>query len=284
MTNPTKSLPQLWFSDLALASLPTKHLRESARRIRSSSDSRINLVVAFATEILQSGSDELPEWMDTETRYLVVVDVPTQAVLRLSAALGLHKPHLRLHASPDVGIVKRFVLAQERDEPWEGIVDAYTLHDLLIVVHADMTIREYPQERLPRLHRLQAEQFRTFEIDNGGSFLYWPAIDTHLGASQLLQAVDPMHLADVEVARYRREKVSLVLLDMRDEWGLNQTDIPGLSDRHVRRLENEEARLTVEAASAFAAAFGMDLGKFLDELGRRLSVYDQTREEEPVSR
>ena len=88
----------------------------------------------------------------------------------------------------------------------------------------------------------------------------------------MLQAADPMHLADVEIRRYEMENVSQALLDMRNDRHLKQTEIPGLSERHVRRLEHEEARLTVEAATRFAGAFGLTLSGFLDELSERITA------------
>ena len=81
-----------------------------------------------------------------------------------------------------------------------------------------------------------------------------------------------MYLADIEIKRYQMEKISLVIHDMRTERFLKQTDIEGLSDRHVRRLENEEIRLTVDAAAKLASSFRMDLPEFLDELSRRVTA------------
>ena len=230
------------------------------------------VVVACASWLLQTSGKGLPAWVDSETRYLVVADIPEPAILRLAAVLGLRKPHLRLHVSRDTGIVKRLVLAQARREPWEGIVDAYALEDQLVVVLGDMTIREFPNERLPKIRTMAPADVERFEIDESGSFLHWQKGDVHLGASQLLQAVDPLYLTDVEIRRYALEKVSLALLDMRTERGLKQTDVPGLSDRTVRRLENEEVRLTVDAAEKLAAAFDLDLSAFLDELSARVTA------------
>jgi transcriptional regulator with XRE-family HTH domain len=82
-----------------------------------------------------------------------------------------------------------------------------------------------------------------------------------------------MYLADIEIQRYEMEKVSLALLDMREERGLRQGDIEGLSERHVRRLEQEKkTRLTVDAAGKFASAFDLTLSDFLDELSQRVTA------------
>ena len=235
-----------------------------------------SLVVGRASELIGPQRVRLPKWVDTETRYLVVVDVPEQAVLRLPSTLRLHKPDQRLRLCRDPSVVKRMVIALKRPAPWEGILDAYVLEESLVVVLGDMSVREFPIKRLPRIRRFKPAALQRFEIDSAGSYLYWPERDVHMGPSQMLQAVDPMYLADVEIRRYEMEKVSLALLDMRKERQLRQGEIPGLSERHVRRLEREEARLTVDAATKFAGAFGQTQSEFLDELSQRLTALRRT--------
>ena len=230
-----------------------------------------SLVVALASELIGPNRVTLPGWVDTETRYLVVLDVPEPAVLRLASTLRLHKPDQRLRVSRDPSVVKRLVIALKRPAPWEGILDAYVLEDSLVVVLGDMSVRELPIRRLPGVGRLEREEFGDFEIDSAGSYLYWPCRDVHMGPSQMLQAVDPKYLAEVEIRRYEMERVSLALHDMRNDRQLKQTEIPGLSERHVRRLEKERARLTVEAAARFAGAFGLTVSEFLDELSGRIT-------------
>ena len=173
-------------------------------------------------------------------------------------------------------VVKRLVIALRRPAPWEGVLDAYVLEDSLVVVLGDMIAREFPIERLPRVCRFESAVLSNFVIDSAGSYLYWPDADVHMGPSQMLQAVNPMYLADVEIRRYEMEKISLTLLDMRRDLQLKQTEIPGLSERHVRRLEKEETRLTVDAASKFASAFGLTLSEFLDELSERIAALQRT--------
>lgn len=238
-----------------------------------------DLVVSTADEIL-SGSD-LPPWRDLETRYLILMDLPEPAVLRLPTVLGLHKPDHRMHVTRDTGAVKRVLLSFARDEGWEAILDAYMLRDQLVVVLGDFRIAELPGERIPGLGGDGALSRSEFEIDSSGSFLYWPSLDLHLGASQLLQAVDPMHLADVEIRRYATSKVSTALLAVREEASLRQSDIYGLSERQVRRLEKEESRFTAEAAKSYASALGCSLDEFLARLSRRIMELRDPEGDEP---
>ena len=195
-----------------------------------------------------------------------------EAAFRLASILRLHKPDQRLRVSRDPSVVKRLVIALKRPAAWEGILDAYVLEDSLVVVLGDMSVREFPIGRLPKVGQFPSAVLNSFEIDSAGSYLYWPDRDVHMGPSQMLQAVDPMYLADVEIRRYEMENVSQVLEDMRNDRRLKQTEIPGLSERHVRRLEKEEVRLTVDAATRFANAFGLTLSGFLDELSARITA------------
>ena len=254
--------------------LPDAEFRSLASQLSATTHTgpEPSLVVARASELIGPDRLRLPKWVDTETRYLVVLDVPEQAVLRLASTLRLHKPDQRLQVCRDPLVVKRLVIALKRPAPWEGILDAYVLEDSLVVVLGDMSARQFPIRKLPQVGRFEPAVLSHFEIDSAGSYLYWPDRDVHMGPSQLLQAVDPMYLADVEIRRYEIEKISLALLDMRNDLQLKQTEIPGLSERHVRRLEKEEVRLTVEAATKFACAFGLTLSEFLDELSERITA------------
>ncbi len=254
--------------------LPDADFRSLARQLAATARTGPSqtLVVARASELIGPDRLALPDWVDTETRYLVLLDVPEQAALRLASALRLHKPDQRLRVCRDPQVVKRLVIALKRPAAWEGILDAFVLGDALVVVLGDMSEREFPIRRLPRIRRFEPAVVGRFEIDSAGSYLYWPDHDVHMGPSQMLQAVDPIYLSDVEIRRYEMEKVSLALLDMRNDRHLKQTDIPGLSERHVRRLEKENARLTVEAAARFASAFAMTLPEFLDELSERITA------------
>ena len=258
--------------------LPDDEFRALSRRLSATSRTgpEPGLVVARASEVMGPDRLRLPKWVDTGTRYLVVLDVPEQAVLRLASALRLHKPDQRLRVCRDPLVVKRLVIALKRQTPWEGILDAYLLENSLVVVLGDMSARQFPVSKLPQVRRFEPEVLTRFEIDPSGSYLCWPARDVHLGPSQLLQAVDPMFLSRVEIRRYEMENVSEALLDMRRDRRLRQTEIPGLSERHVRRLEREEVRLTVDAATKFASAFGLDLSEFLDELSERITASRRT--------
>lgn len=256
----------------ALASAPlTPPLRRAVRKLTAAggaSHLAAPVLVACASEILlRPKADWSPA--SPATRYLVILDVPDPAVPRIAAALQIRRPEHRLHVTRDPGVLRRLAVAGLRGEPFLGIVDAYVLGDALHVVTGDLEFRSFPLARLPSVSALPRGEWSGFEIDPDGSYLHWPARDIHLGTSQILQALDPMYLADVEIERHSRDGTGAALRSLREEVGLRQTDIAGLGERQVRRIEDGISRLRLAAAEKLAAAFGLPLGAMLDEIAKR---------------
>lgn len=270
--------PRLWTSAIAreLADLP-EQLRPLLDRGLSEDVEAGGVVVATASEIIRHPEGPVPEWVDTETFYLVFTDVPVPALMRLPTLLRLHKPDQRLHVTRDAGALRRLLVAQKRQLPEEGIVDAYAVGDELVLVLGDLTVRSFPRDQVPSLADRGREALQEFEIDPDGSYLRWPEMDVDLGVSSLLQALDPTYLADVEIERIAEEDTGAVLRAMREERGLRQKDISGLGERQVRRLETGASRLTAGAAREFAESFDFPVARFLELLGQRLGEQEKDR-------
>ena len=267
-----------WYaSDAVLrsADLPSALNRACGRLLSTGSGQRgfeaSSAVCLLASDVIDGRG--LPSWVDAETRFLVVLDVPLGAAMRLPTLLRLRKPDQRLFLTSDLGSVRRWVIAPGRSQPYEGIIDAYIVGTVLTVFMGDLTIRDFPIDRVPSLRSIAPEDLGRLEVDIDGSFLTWPNSDVHLGPSQLLQAVDPSQLAEIEIERFRSENTAVALKYMREQRGLRQTDIEGLGERQVSRLENAESRLTAGAAENFARSFNLSMTDFLDELGRLLVAW-----------
>lgn len=268
---------------LSRAGLP-RSVRDAARKLGRESEIATelrNVVGLTAREIIEDGRGSLPDWVDSETRYIVVLDVPESAILRLPEIVGLHKPDRRMLISRDPQVIRRLIVAQFRNHSFEGVVEGYVLGDSLVLTLGDLSARSFPVARIPALQQMNAEEVEAFELDADGSFLYWATTDLRMGASELMQAVDPMYLADIEIERYRREPVGEALRGMREERGLRQADVSELSERQVRRLEQGVSRLTADGARSFAAAFDLTTQDFLSQLGERLHSADS--ETNPVT-
>ena len=242
--------------------------KESAAACRDPDDLEFSVVVACASDILGATEWRPPQSAVTsDTRYLFIADIPIPALARLSSVFDVRRPEQRMHVTADAQAVVRLLIAQHREAPLEGIVDAYLLGNTLVLLLGDFSIRSFPVDAVPSLRELNPSDRAAFELDEDGSYLYWPVADLHLGVSQLLQAVDPPYLADVEVRRFPASAaIGARIAALREARDLRQRDIEGVSERHVRRIEQGIARLTGDGAVKLAGALAMNLNDFLAEV------------------
>jgi hypothetical protein len=272
MKNAPGSSERLHLTRAALraANLP-KHLRAALPAINAQGLNE-PVAVVCASELLAGGREGLPQWAGPNTRYLVLNDVPEPTLVRLPRILGVHRPDYRLYVTRDAGTVRRLLIGLSRRQPVLGIVDAYLLNADLHVLTADFEPRCFPVRRISPLAGLDAAERAQFSVDEDGSYLHWPVRGLHIGVSQLLQEVDPAFMTDIAIERNEYDRVGPALRAIREERGLRQSDIPGLSVRQVSRVEKGTSRLRYAAAQKFATALGMETGVFLRELGRRAAA------------
>jgi hypothetical protein len=254
---------------LAGAELPPA-LRKVARRLAADGSAGLvaPVVAAYGSEIAD-GAVRLPAWAGgSDTRFLLVLDVPDAVVPRVFSALDLRRPDRRVHLTRDPGAVRRLVVSAVRVDPALGIVDAVLWRGTLHLVTGDLRFRAFPADRLPVVGTLPEAERARFTIGADGSRLHWDAGDVDLGVSQILQEADPMYLADVAIERNSADRTGTALRRLREERGLRQVDIPGLSERQVRRIEDGISRLRMATTETFAAAFGMSVRELLDAVAR----------------
>lgn len=265
---------RLFVSEKAWSTVP-RPLRESFSVVRDHraavEDEVIPCLFLFASELLAEDAEDLPELLKrADARYAVLLDgVPDQELLRIPSVLNLHKPDQRAHLTEDVTIVRRAAVSLLREHPIHAILDAWVFDEGLRLLLADLGKRNVDPARIPSLRKMRPRDLVDFEIDEDGSYLHWPGPDIHLGVSQILQAVDPQHLAKVEIERNALDYTGWALAAWRRDLGLRQADIEGISERHAGRVEQGISRLTVPVAESFARAFGVPTREFLDELARR---------------
>ena len=228
----------------------------------------IPCVFLFASEIVGKRMSE--RLTGPDVRYAILVDdVPLPSLIDIPALLSLHRPELRAHWTKDHNIVRRAVVSLFRDQRREAILDAHIYESRLTVLLADLKRREVDTAEISSLRRVKSKSLSDFRVDENGSYLHWPSADVHLGVSQILEAIDPEYLAQIEIERNALDYSGWAIEGWRREQGLAQVEIAGLGERQVRRIEQGVSRLTAPAAAHFARAFGMTTGAFLDELAVR---------------
>ncbi len=165
-------------------------------------------------------------------------------------------------------------LAAEGDDPEaedRRILTAFVDDDTLHVRSARFDVLTVPLERIVAEVGGRAADWRTFELDPHGQFLYWPARDAHLGWRHLTSIVDPVaSVRSRQEAEDFNRRYGAAIRARRRGAGLRQSDVPGLSPRNLGRIERGEIRATSKALGRLAAAHGRTLSEYLADLAAEL--------------
>jgi hypothetical protein len=152
-------------------------------------------------------------------------------------------------------VLRRFTSAQEAEGEADRILYGNIRNGFLHVVSSNFNRLEVPLDRIPELKKHEPRKIENFEIDDDGAFIYWPAFDLHLGWAQLQQAVNPeVALKAAQKSEEFNRRYGKAVRTIREKNGFKPTEIAGLSDKQLRRIENGECRLTSNAMEALAKA------------------------------
>ena len=171
-----------------------------------------------------------------------------------------------------LSLLTRLATASEADDRQKRILDARVNGNLLHVVSTDFDRLDVPINEIPAFRNRKSDTVQKFEIDEDGSFIYWPGLDVHLGWRQLQQVVDPdaafkaMQKHQEFNARYGR-----AVRTVRKKAGIKPVDVQGLSDKQLRRIEKGECRLTSNAIAALAKAHKLAPNDYLEKLSEEFS-------------
>lgn len=253
---------------------------------RGQDTSRIyHLWIAYSTELDDAFVRRFREKASSNTRLLVFNEgQSSDTVASRLTNLQLRSPHRFYVADLFFGsgsyttetehasiFLERLasILATE-DNP-DRVFDAKVEGDTLRVIAPDFRRLEVPVSKIPSFENANPAMIEEFEIDKDGSFIYWPRLDVHLGWEQLEQIVNP---EAVLKARQKAQDFNIRYGDavrrMREQAGIRYSDVAGLSEKQLRRLEKGECRLTSNAAEALAAAHGLTANEYLNSLAKAL--------------
>jgi len=154
----------------------------------------------------------------------------------------------------------------------DSIIDVWWEGDELVVLSPSFLRLRVPVGSLPAKLRDADEGIRKdFQIDQYGDFLYWPKVDVHMGWEQFLQAVDPTaRLRAEQKSKAFNTRYGRAIRRLREASNLKQSDIGGLDERTVRRIEQGRTRATANAVVKLAKAHGMDASEYMASVARYL--------------
>lgn len=170
-------------------------------------------------------------------------------------------------------VVKRIKSAWEWEAEDELMAIASASVDSLIVMGCDLTTWEIPFTSLPCLTQVPQSEKSNFEIDEDGSYLYWECLDIHVDLEYLKAAVDPAFKEQllIESLEYGKS-LGKAIAAVRKAHKLTQNEIDGISDRHLRRIENEGQQPTLDVLKKLSRSHGLDLENYLAEVNDYIAI------------
>lgn len=174
------------------------------------------------------------------------------------------------YIAPDANAVRRLVLARQSGAERELIASASIDDGRLVVWSCEPVRYEVPISEVPALAKLRDEELADFEVSSSGSRLRWrqSAVDINLDTLRVHADPDVRRKHERE-ARKEAARYADAIRRFRLERGLTQTDIEGLTDRQVRRLEEGETIPQFETLKKLAAAHQLSINDYLAELAKR---------------
>ena len=202
---------------------------------------------------------------------LVRTDVEPEWVPLMLKRAGLRTlRNLLVHS--DAGLPARMLRAWALGIQRDAIAAATTWDDRLLVVTCAFEEFEIGFGVYPALRRLLPQERPRFEIEDDGVFLHWPDAGVHLTVDDLRLATDPALRARAEARKLTHDQAfGTAVRALRESRGIAQARVPGLSARHLRRIENGYAPGD-DAVGALAAAHGLDPDAYLESVAERMRV------------
>ncbi len=200
----------------------------------------------------------------------VRTDVPALLPQMLERAGLRSVRNILVHS--DSSVPKRVLTAWLRNAQGELIAEATVADDRLLIVSCEPKTYEVRFDQMPALRKIDPQQRNSFEIAEDGSFIWWPSADIHLDLDAIRTVIDPARRKKAERTRRKHgREYGAAIAAVRKDRGLRQTDIPGVSERQLRRIE-ESGAVSVRTMERLASAHGMELAQYLDALARKLTA------------
>jgi Protein of unknown function (DUF2442) len=243
------------------------------------------LLIAFSDELDEGFARTFRERATQDTKLLVLNDSrSSDTLLSRMVDLQIRSPHRFYVVDPPFAqtneqnwdnmirsFLGRLTAALDSNENDGRIFDAHVEDQVLHVVSADFRRLAVPISKILGLAEASEARTRRFQIDDDGSYIYWPDFDLHLGWEQLQQIVDPEAAQKaMQKSREFNLRYGGAIRKIREARGLAITAIPELSDKQLRRIERGECRLTSSAGKKLAGAHGMSPNEYLQTVAAAL--------------
>ena len=153
------------------------------------------------------------------------------------------------------------------------ILDSRLENGALHVISAKFERLDVPIEEIPAFKKEDPAKIEEFEIDEEGAFIYWPKLGVHLGWRQLQQLVNPEAAlkASQKSERFNKRYGKAVQI-LREKAGLKRSEIPGISQKQLWRIESGQCRLTSNAIETLAKAHKLSPNHYMRALAEAMET------------
>ena len=154
------------------------------------------------------------------------------------------------------------------------IADAAVTDDRLLVRSCALESFEVRFGEIPALARLPESERDKFIVDQDGSYLYWEVNDTHVGLDMIRFATDAKFRETSLLSKLAsRRQFGSAVKAVREESELRQSDVPGVSQRQVSRIESGSSGAPrYETLRKLALAHSPTAAEYLDRVGNQLAA------------
>ena len=209
---------------------------------------------------------------------IIIIYTANSVILQVSDCKKSPKTFYSYEYQKDTTVVDRIKLAWKWESEDELIATAKASEHMLIVMGCDFNFWQVPFAAIPCLKDLPLSENNNFEIDPDGSYLHWQWNDIHIDLEDIKAAVDPEFKNQLYLEKLKyNQSLGKAISQVRKAHNLNQNEIEGLSDRHLRRIENEGYQVTIDVLKKLAVAHHMNLENYLAEITRGIEGIDDNQ-------
>ena len=177
--------------------------------------------------------------------------------------------NILIHTNTDWQTPRRIIKAWQSGAQRDLIARASVTDESLLVLDCTLKSFEVGFSEIAALAKMAKKDRLKFKISESGSYIHWPHADVHIDIDAIRYATDANCRQQFDLEKITHNKnfgkaISLV----RQKYGLAKHDIANISDRQLRRIENEGARPSVATLGILAQAHEMELNNYLNEIAK----------------
>ena len=238
--------------------------RLTDERLKSSRD----VFVLVSASRIAERSSEIRELKDKIRVLFIRADVEPEWIFDTLYRSGIRALR-NILPYDEPSVVRRVLGAWTAKAQDRLIAYAAVVGDSLAVLSCALERFKVPFTSIPALAEIPESARESFEIDSDGTRISWSKHGVDLDLDSIRYAADPARHERVErLTKLRDERFGKAVARIRERFGLTQEMIPGISERQVRRIENEGCRPRLETLRLLATAHGLAVSDYLDEVGK----------------